>query len=266
MTAYEERKQARIDALRARAEQAHSEAGRLIQAGDDALSLIPLGQPILIGHYSERGDRAYRGRALSKIERGMELQQHARELDRRAESAAKNRAISADDPDAPEKLRAKLANLEKTQATMKAANRIVQSKPKNERTDAKMAELEAMGFSAGRAAQLFEPDFCGRVGFAGYELTNNNANIRRLRERLTELEASAGAETRETQHDGFTVREDADLNRVQILFPGKPDEGTRALLKSRGFRWAPSEGAWQRQLNAAGKYAARQVVTALSQS
>lgn len=33
----------------------------------------------------------------------------------------------------------------------------------------------------------------------------------------------------------------------------------RALLKSYGFRWAPSEGAWQRMLNDNGRYAAKQV-------
>lgn len=38
-------------------------------------------------------------------------------------------------------------------------------------------------------------------------------------------------------------------NRLQIFFEEKPDEETRSSLKSNGFRWAPSAGAWQRQLN-----------------
>ena len=37
-------------------------------------------------------------------------------------------------------------------------------------------------------------------------------------------------------------------NRLQVFFDGKPDADTRAELKSSGFRWAPSVGAWQRQL------------------
>ena len=40
---------------------------------------------------------------------------------------------------------------------------------------------------------------------------------------------------------------------------GKPDEQTRAELKSWGFKWAPSQGAWQRMLNDNGRYAAEQV-------
>ena len=45
-------------------------------------------------------------------------------------------------------------------------------------------------------------------------------------------------------------------NRIQILFDGKPDAGIRSELKHAGFRWAPSQGAWQRMLNQNGIYAA----------
>ena len=47
--------------------------------------------------------------------------------------------------------------------------------------------------------------------------------------------------------NGCTEHE--DCNRLQIFFDGKPDEGAREELKANGFRWAPSVGAWQRQLN-----------------
>lgn len=36
-----------------------------------------------------------------------------------------------------------------------------------------------------------------------------------------------------------------------------------ALLKQNGFRWAPSQGAWQRLLNENGRRAAREVVRLL---
>ncbi|MCY1286291.1 hypothetical protein D9M70_352600 [compost metagenome] len=44
-----------------------------------------------------------------------------------------------------------------------------------------------------------------------------------------------------------------------FIFPGKPDEQTRTLLKSQAFKWSPSRGAWVRQLNNAGRWAAKQV-------
>ena len=45
-------------------------------------------------------------------------------------------------------------------------------------------------------------------------------------------------------------------NRLQVFFDGKPDEAARDELKANGFRWAPSVGAWQRQLNKNAYYAA----------
>ena len=50
-----------------------------------------------------------------------------------------------------------------------------------------------------------------------------------------------------------------DENRLQIIFDGKPDADLRAELKSEGFRWAPSQGAWQRQLTDNAFRAARRI-------
>ena len=38
-------------------------------------------------------------------------------------------------------------------------------------------------------------------------------------------------------------------NRLQLIFEEKPDANQRQELNSNGFKWAPSQGAWQRQLN-----------------
>lgn len=65
------------------------------------------------------------------------------------------------------------------------------------------------------------------------------------------------------EHDGYTYRENTEAMRVQFIFDGKPDESTRETLKANGFRWAPSQGAWQRQLTENGKRAAKQVMSAL---
>ena len=54
--------------------------------------------------------------------------------------------------------------------------------------------------------------------------------------------------------------------RVQFFFDDKPDDETRVLLKSHGFRWAPSQNAWQRQLTRAGQSAARAVMDALNKN
>lgn len=48
-------------------------------------------------------------------------------------------------------------------------------------------------------------------------------------------------------------------NRLQLIFDDKPDEDLRSELKHWGFRWAPSQKAWQRQLTNNAFHAARQI-------
>jgi hypothetical protein len=43
---------------------------------------------------------------------------------------------------------------------------------------------------------------------------------------------------------------------LQLFFDEKPTEQQRAQLKSNGFKWAPSQDAWQRQLTDNAIYAA----------
>lgn len=168
--------------------------------------------------------------------------------------------ISSDDPNALDKLRAKLDGLERKQEHMRAANRAIRMKD-TEKGNAKLAE---MGYSAESIQELRKPDFCGRIGFPDYALTNNNANIHRVRERIAQLEEEArraeeNADAEPVKGEGYELLENAEIGRIQFVFDDKPDEGIRALLKSKGFRWAPSQGAWQRMLNNNGRYAAEQV-------
>lgn len=164
--------------------------------------------------------------------------------------------ISGDDPDALEKLRAKLDKLEKRQMMMKAANAAIRMKDTS-KGDEKLAQL---GYGPDAIRQLREPDFAGRVGYAPYALSNNNANIRRTRERIAELEKRQTEEPPEGwAFGGGNVVVNAEINRLQIIFDGKPGEDMRDTLKSHGFRWAPSQGAWQRQLTANALYAAKHI-------
>lgn len=153
--------------------------------------------------------------------------------------------ISSDDPNAILKLKAKLESLEQLQTRMKAANAAIRIKDTS-KGDAKLFEL---GFTTEEIRELRDPDFCGRVGYANYLLSNNNANIRRIRQRIEELEKKASGAAPEGWHfDGGEVKFNIEANRIQIIFDGKPDEDTRSELKSEAFKWAPSQGVWQRQL------------------
>lgn len=163
--------------------------------------------------------------------------------------------ISSDDPQAVEKLEAKLATLEKHQEMMKAANAAIRMKDPA-KGDAKLAEL---GYTPEDIAELRAPDFCGRIGYPAYELQNNNANIRRIRGRIAELKKRTESTPEGWEFDGGRVVVNTAENRLQIIFDGKPNADVRTELKGEGFRWAPSQGAWQRQLTDNAMRAARRL-------
>lgn len=163
--------------------------------------------------------------------------------------------ISSDDPQAVEKLEAKLAALEKHQELMKAANVAIRMKDPTE-GDAKLAEL---GYTPEDIAKLREPDFCARIGYPAYLLQNNNANIRRIRGWIEELKKRTENTPEGWEFDGGRVVVNTTENRLQIIFDGKPDADIRTELKGEGFRWAPSQGAWQRQLTDNAMRAARRL-------
>ena len=96
--------------------------------------------------------------------------------------------------------------------------------------------------------------------FESYTLSNQNAEIRRLRGRIEELrKQKTEPPPAGWAFDGGEVVVNTSANRLQIIFDDKPDDDLRQELKQYGFRWAPSVGAWQRQLTKNALYAAKRI-------
>jgi len=262
MNPYEAKLEARRDRLLERAAKHRHISEASFQRVHRIADNIPFGQPILVGHHSERHHRADIARIDSGMRKGIDEGKYADELQHRADTLGTH-GVSSDDPEAVVKLKEQLDEAEKVQAVMKAANYIIRGAPKNELTAPKLTSLGVLGINEARARTLFTPDFCGRIGFADYALTNNGANIRRLKTRIEELSKHDDREAKETEYKGFKVVENPDVNRVQIVFPGKPSAEVRGVCKRNGFHWSPSEGAWQRHLNNGGVWAAKNVAEAL---
>ena len=98
-----------------------------------------------------------------------------------------------------------------------------------------------------------------------YELTSLRGKIKRVQARLDELDKRAQQAQEDTsagttKFEGGEIVRNLDADRLQILFDDKPDEDTRAALKSNGFRWSPRFGAWQRQLTRNAEIAARRAL------
>lgn len=174
-----------------------------------------------------------------------------------------NTTIYSNDALAIEKLQNKLADAEENHARMKEYNAYY-------RKHKTMKGFE--GISDDKAAKLDAEIEKGwsKTPCPPFMLQNSNAEIKRLRGRIEELErlkkeAEKPVENKYPAVDGVEVIENADAMRIQLVFDDKPDEKTRELLKSNGFRWAPSAGAWQRQLTQNGIYATKRVLGALKE-
>jgi len=149
----------------------------------------------------------------------------------------------------------KLADLKATQARMKEANRIIRA-GKNV-----AEELGKLGYAPDIVKTLQLPDYAGRIGFASFELTSINNKIKSLekREKLTARKREIADTIGNTEFTMGDVRvvKNFDENRIQIIFPGKPDAGMISKLKGKGFRWSPKNTAWQRVLTNRAIYDAK---------
>lgn len=182
----------------------------------------------------------------------------------RIESAGSD-AIKSGDAQALEKLRLKLERLEDAQTRMKEINAYYR-KEKTLDGCPILSPEEVEGIKARMARSMFD----NPVPFESYHISNNGAEIRRIKERITQLEKVKAAGTQEHTEEeigieGLSVVENTEAMRIQLIFDYKPDEETRTLLKHWGFKWSPSFGAWQRMLNSNGQYAAKMVIQKLKE-
>lgn len=169
--------------------------------------------------------------------------------------------IKNNDSEAIEKLKSKLESLETYQKTMKEANAFYK----------KNGTLNGFaGLTQENIDSIME--YLSRVSYASrpfeaFALTNNNAKIRATKERIALLEKAKSVPTQISDTlrcDICKVIENTELMRIQLIFDSKPDEKIRTILKTNGFKWAPSQNAWQRQLTQNAKYSTEKVMEQLN--
>lgn len=169
---YRDRRLARAERLRGWSETNAAKSDARYAGAKQVSDGIPFGQPILVGHHSERRHRRDAARIHDGMRAAIDLDDKARRQASAADEieAQAAGAIYDDDPDAIEALTAKLAKLEARREAMKAAN--------VEYRKAHRDELKTMG--AYERSQA--------IPFPRYSIANIGGNITRARERLARLQ------------------------------------------------------------------------------
>jgi len=240
---FEEKQMAKLERFQELASKNKRASVSTWEASHNMLSAIPTGQPILVGHHSEKAHRRLLDRSWNMLGKSVELREKAEYYENKVQNILNPRAISSDDENAITKLEAKKLSLEHQKEEYKRINK--EFKKTKDLTKIEMSEdlmkeaLSNMKVWGGVYANPF-PSYC---------LTNLGGNIRRITERIEHLKKLGKVEESEEVINGITIKIDKEDNRVKMLFQGKPSEEVRTILKSNGFRWSPFNMAWQRQIS-----------------
>lgn len=268
INAYEAKQERKRERKLRAADRAEARAASAERTATRIYDIIPFGQPILVGHHSERRHRRDIAKARAATTRRFMEYDKAKRL-RRSADAIGTGGISSDDPSAVAKLEAELAAVTARLALEKDAN-------------AQLRKLDKAASKAKGGVATNQADWLAAIDklnvpedikvalrmrarlfswLPQFHVVNTNANRKRIEDRIKALKLRDAAPAREPiVGDGWRIEENRDENRVQIRFDGKPDEAMRTKLKSYGFRWSPFNSAWQRQLNYAAWRAAQYVM------
>jgi hypothetical protein len=189
-----ERREGRAEALRRRAKRLQERSDRRSAANAEEWQHVPRGQPHLVGHHSFKRTKATQERLNRSDEIAYDEHQQAERAATRADGieAQLARDIYDDDPDAIERLAARIAARETERERMKAANKEFRAKNK-----------EAL-------KQLSEFARDQALPYPSYATTNLGAQIRRDRQRKERLEREA---VEPPQFRRMIARFDSDCTR-----------------------------------------------------
>ena len=187
---YRDRRAARADRLRGWADGRDARSAASFAQAHTIADGIPFGQPILVGHHSEKRARRDQDRIHAGMRAGIDHADKADAMRSRAANidAAAERAIYSDDPDAIERLTEKLADLEaerdritaynKAARAAKKAGRAIESEDLDILSDRQRADLLSLA-----RVGMMRPDGT----FPAYATANLSGSISKQRERLARM-------------------------------------------------------------------------------
>ena len=117
---YQERQERKKEIYQGRVEQAEKRSQLHYKKHKDLSNLIPMGQPILVGHHSERRHRNDLKLIDNEIKKSIQEDEKAYYYRNKIDNIDNKNVISSDDPQAVEKLLAKIKALEEAKTNVKA--------------------------------------------------------------------------------------------------------------------------------------------------
>jgi hypothetical protein len=156
------------------------------------------------------------------------------------------RPIMSGDSDAIQRLQEKLTEAEEYQKRMKDINTAHKAFLKNPLS----LDRLSLSDSDKTLIRTYKPTYTWEPHpFAPFQLQNNSANIRRIKERLNAVISAKSLAQTEINGSVALLEDCPAENRIRLRFSSKPDAMLRAKLKASGFRWAPTLGVWQAYRN-----------------
>lgn len=231
-----ERLERKLERRREWAEKAEQRSGAHLEQGHKMFDAIPFGQPILVGHHSEKRDRNYRARAGGHIDKGLELAHLAEHHESKADGLEHqlDKAIFSDDTDATEALKERIAANEAKREQMKKVNAMYRK--------GDVEGLRSVGLDLEKLREKLKTAYSWcQQPYPAYELQNLGQRISGDKKRLEFIKKQN--ETRaqaEAAPNGVILKQYGEW--CSVTFAEKPDRSILDALCGAGFRWG--SGSW----------------------
>lgn len=160
-----------------------------------------------------------------------------------------------------DRYKSELEGMQKKHELMKQGNILI-----------KKAKKEGKDISAELKTLLGINDFNAEWAMKwGFGLTNNNANMKRIEQRIKELEQKESLKNEqpitEYTFEGGKLIVNYEADRLQIIFDTRPTSEELTAWKNKGlnsYNWSPSVMAWQRKITENAMWAVKRMLPQLT--
>lgn len=232
-----ERLEAKLEKREEWADKAKARSAARFNSAHKLADQIPLGQPILVGHHSERHARRDAERIHSNMDKGVAEAKLADHHTSKASglSIQLDRSVFSDDSDAIEQLEARAAETEAKAEKYSAINKAWR------KSKGDLAMLVGTGLVSQKLAETISETMrlCPWLKVP-LDTTNLRAAVRRDRERIEEVKARLARAAKAEASGGVSIETHGEY--VRVTFAEKPEKEILDALRAAGFRWG--DGSW----------------------